>query len=89
MGPTAIVVFAYQIFAKVRVVTCNVKNLRFFLVVPTCNDDKRNGNETDMDCGGWCAPQKKCTDYKDCHDSDDCMSGICRDNSCQGNYNNL
>lgn len=71
------------------VVPCNETTLSFSLVVPTCNDTVTNGNETDADCGGWCAPQKKCTSNQDCHDSNDCISGVCTLNNCQGNYNNL
>src|SRR5204863_357501 len=31
---------------------------------PSCNDMVKNGTETDVDCGGSCAPAKKCGNGK-------------------------
>src|SRR5258707_8160477 len=31
---------------------------------PVCTDQVKNGNETDIDCGGMCAPGLKCGDGK-------------------------
>lgn len=41
----------------------------------TCNDCMKNGDETDIDCGGdACGP---CEASKDCLDDADCQSGVC------------
>jgi hypothetical protein len=50
---------------------------------PSCTDDIKNGQETDVDCGGFfCSP---CADYKDCSISFDCQSSICNQGTCQPN----
>lgn len=41
---------------------------------PNCTDAARNGNETDVDCGGAC-PQ--CQDGDGCAVDGDCVSGFC------------
>ena len=64
-------------------------NLSFSLAVPTCNDTAMNANETGVDCGGWCAPQRKCADFMGCRDIIDCISGVCTANFCQGSDKNL
>lgn len=46
---------------------------------PTCGDCIQNIDETDVDCGGVCAPcraGKKCTNDGECW-SDSCVSGFC------------
>jgi hypothetical protein len=50
---------------------------------PTCKDGIQNADETDRDCGGWCASQKKCADKMRCRNSSDCSSGVCQSNTCQ------
>ena len=48
---------------------------------PTCTDGKKNGGETDIDCGGGtCAPCKK---GKGCAKTADCLSGVCTGGVCQ------
>jgi hypothetical protein len=48
--------------------------------IPQCNDGLKNGNETDVDCGGGtCA---KCSDGKLCLQASDCQSGQCSGNRC-------
>lgn len=42
--------------------------------VPTCDDGERNGDESDVDCGGPCGP---CNDNALCKDDGDCRSGLC------------
>jgi hypothetical protein len=42
---------------------------------PTCADGIKNGNETDVDCGGPTCP--KCADGKTCLGATDCQSGVC------------
>ncbi len=68
------------------VIICNAKYLIVSRVVPTCNDLVKNANETDVDCGGWCAPQKKCANTMGCHNSYDCISGVCTLNICRSEY---
>lgn len=53
------------------------------VVVPTCDDGIMNGNETDVDCGGNCLPNKKCHDGLRCNIGSDCNSGVCKLNICQ------
>ena len=48
---------------------------------PTCGDGTRNGDETDLDCGG--AECKPCTPGQSCQGPGDCAFGDCFDNTCQ------
>lgn len=41
---------------------------------PTCSDRIKNGNETDVDCGGDCGP---CDRYEECKTDADCVTGYC------------
>ncbi len=43
----------------------------------TCTDGKQNGDETDVDCGGSCAPTRRCGDTLGCNVANDCQSGVC------------
>jgi len=43
-------------------------------VGPTCSDGLRNGDETDVDCGGGCG---RCAIGRACRDGADCASGAC------------
>lgn len=47
----------------------------------TCNDNIKNQNEGDVDCGGVCptkcAADKSCNSDEDC-DSNDCEAGVCK-----------
>lgn len=47
----------------------------------TCTDGKKNGKETDIDCGGSTCPA--CGDGKTCKNSTDCSSGVCSFGHCQ------
>ena len=48
---------------------------------PLCNDQRKNGDETDLDCGGrTCDP---CDAGKTCAMGTDCQSAICTNISCQ------
>jgi len=40
----------------------------------SCDDNEKNQDETDIDCGGSCDP---CQDYESCNISSDCISGYC------------
>lgn len=46
---------------------------------PTCSDGERNGDESDVDCGGSCAPcvaGRACAGNADC-DQGSCLAGAC------------
>ncbi|MSP63617.1 MAG: hypothetical protein EXR72_25390 [Myxococcales bacterium] len=46
---------------------------------PSCSDTKKNGDESDVDCGGACTP---CVDGKICGKGSDCKSGVCSQTLC-------
>jgi len=46
---------------------------------PTCDDNTRNGDETDVDCGGSCQP---CDAGSSCMDSLDCITSFCKNEVC-------
>ncbi len=46
---------------------------------PECNDQIKNGSETDLDCGGNCSP---CGLNLKCGESRDCASALCFDGFC-------
>ncbi|MFT3773497.1 MAG: SUMF1/EgtB/PvdO family nonheme iron enzyme [Minicystis sp.] len=48
---------------------------------PSCSDGKKNGGETDVDCGGACP--SKCAAGGACSTAGDCASGACTDGECQ------
>jgi cysteine-rich repeat protein len=49
-------------------------------VVPECEDERQNGMETDVDCGGGlCDP---CGDDSMCEGPNDCTSAVCQDQRC-------
>ena len=81
---TVIVVSVSQVFVKVNIVTCRVRYLIYHVVVPTCNDGIRNGDETDVDCGGACVPTKRCREGSRCINPADCTTSTCTSNICQG-----
>ena len=45
-----------------------------------CTNTTKDGDETDLNCGGSCPP---CTDGMACVGGDDCVSGFCANNVCQ------
>ena len=47
---------------------------------PTCRNGARDGDETDLDCGGSCPP---CVAGLACIGAADCLSGFCRNNECE------
>jgi hypothetical protein len=49
--------------------------------VPSCTDVVKNGDETDVDCGGTCPG--KCAAGKACSVPADCQAGVCTNNFCQ------
>ena len=52
----------------------------------SCNDNIRNGAETDIDCGGGTCPT--CANGKACVAARDCQSGNCTNNVCMANGGN-
>ncbi|HWU86705.1 MAG TPA: hypothetical protein VN253_05505, partial [Kofleriaceae bacterium] len=46
---------------------------------PLCTDQIRNGEETDIDCGGTCGP---CNLGDHCRVDKDCDDGICKGGTC-------
>lgn len=45
------------------------------MATPTCSDSTKNGNETDVDCGGPTCP--KCAANQGCFTDSDCISSVC------------
>jgi len=50
--------------------------------VPSCTDKVLNGTETDVDCGGSCAPMSRCANNLMCMVAGDCQSANCTANKC-------
>ncbi len=48
---------------------------------PTCSDAFKNGDESDVDCGGSC--KAKCATAKRCNVASDCKSRICGNGTCK------
>ena len=57
---------------------CAAKSLA--CVADACLNEAKDGQETDLDCGGDCA--QKCGTDKGCKAGADCMSGICAGDKC-------
>ncbi len=47
--------------------------------IPACDDATRNGDETDVDCGGSCS---ECAVGEGCEAGADCVTGVCGDGAC-------
>jgi hypothetical protein len=50
------------------------------LPTPTCSDGIKNGNESDVDCGGSCG---RCANGKICISRADCTGALCIGETCQ------
>lgn len=50
-------------------------------VPPHCSNQLKDGDETDVDCGGSCA---KCVNGKVCNAASDCENGQCENGRCTG-----
>lgn len=46
----------------------------------SCSDQVQNGQETDIDCGGHCAP---CAESRRCGTHNDCSTGVCWNGACR------
>lgn len=53
----------------------------------SCQDGKKNGSETDIDCGGGACP--RCQGGQICNSRDDCHTARCVANTCQSCVNAL
>lgn len=51
-----------------------IGNMSLETVLASCTNRQRDGDESDIDCGGSC---KKCDDGKRCNSASDCLSGYC------------
>lgn len=51
-----------------------------FCIPPTCNDEIKNGDETDIDCGGSCTA--RCGPLEGCESNTDCVGSVCLDAIC-------
>jgi hypothetical protein len=69
-GGSGVVIVRYPVPACDYLGTCGI---------PTCDDGLLNGDETDVDCGGPCAP---CGDGLMCAVVEDCESGVCGGGLC-------
>ncbi len=51
---------------------------------PTCNDGRKNGEESDVDCGAFCLASGgvTCATGKACAHGGDCQSGLCEAKVC-------
>jgi len=49
---------------------------------PTCADERKNQDETGVDCGGTCASTSPCEDGVACLVNEDCASEYCLDEVC-------
>lgn len=49
-------------------------------MTPSCNDGRKNGTETDVDCGGGCVG---CDTGKSCNVALDCWDAVCKGGICQ------
>ena len=68
-------------------VTCVALSGCVFYLNPLCTDEIRNGEETDIDCGGSCGRcevDASCKVNADCEDSD-CKGGVCTAFACFNN----
>ena len=61
--------------------TCNAAGM-CVATPPTCTDTIENGTETDVDCGGSCAPASTCDTGEGCAIGADCDSGVCNVDVC-------
>lgn len=50
-------------------------------MAPSCDDGIKNGDETDIDCGGSCL-SKRCEDSKKCRVNSDCFNQDCQYDVC-------
>ncbi|MGC4064073.1 MAG: hypothetical protein QM784_05420 [Polyangiaceae bacterium] len=55
-------------------------NIASAAATPSCTDGIRNGNESDIDCGGSCTA--KCANGKACSVNADCQSSLCSQSVC-------
>jgi hypothetical protein len=77
-------------FCVVNDKTSNARRLRC-LNGPSCEDGRKNGNESDVDCGGSCGKceaGQRCNASIDCGSGGTCQSEICQVPSCSDGVRN-
>ncbi|CAF1365766.1 unnamed protein product [Adineta ricciae] len=84
--------FSYMVCRLVLQPNCNFDPRTLFFHCATsssiepkvskCTDGIKNQDETGLDCGGKCAPKRKCLDGSNCVSSKDCQSRFCASNIC-------
>lgn len=52
-----------------------------------CTDGLQNGDESDLDCGGYCGPS--CAMLQSCTTDNDCMGGACLGGTCVAEWRRL
>ena len=67
--------------SECKSLTCKEGKCTAFVAGGNPKDGVRNGDETDVDCGGEAAPA--CADGKACKVGDDCASGACTGGKCK------
>ena len=55
----------------------------------SCFDQERNGDETDVDCGGKSSRCEACADGKKCDRNGDCVSNMCVRGTCSSCFNGI
>jgi hypothetical protein len=56
--------------------------LALVCAAPSCDDGVLNGAETDLDCGGNCAPKRPCPPTQRCRVGTDCDNLVCEQGLC-------
>ncbi len=56
----------------------------FILAFQSCDDNIRNQDESDIDCGG--IKCSKCDNTRICQENSDCDSGVCKNQTCVRKY---
>jgi len=84
MLPTALVILAKTIHVLVSVWFLLILIITSCLISApeTCNDQIKNQDETDVDCGGIIC--LKCNNTRTCKNASDCLSNNCKNNTCVG-----
>ena len=62
----------------------NIVKVSLTSAIASCDDNIKDQDETDIDCGGIKCP--KCGDTKNCNQSSDCINGFCMHNMCGCEY---
>ena len=72
--------FVVAAFWPLFAITCSLTAPADEELVGSCEDDRKNGDETAPDCGGSCGP---CGTAVACKVNEDCASGVCELDVCK------